>query len=60
MSIKHLWCVIFLSVLIWSKINPKDQLTWFPEVVPAMIGAGLLAGAIISLLLLSKLHGKKL
>lgn len=26
-------------VLIWSGINPKDQFTWFLEVVPAFIGA---------------------
>lgn len=29
-------------VLIWSGINPKDQLTWFLEVLPAIIGAGLM------------------
>ncbi|WP_261841721.1 DUF2238 domain-containing protein [Aliamphritea ceti] len=30
-------------VLIWSGINPKDQFTWFLEVVPALIGGALLA-----------------
>jgi len=29
-------------VLIWSGINPKDQFTWFLEVLPAIIGAGLI------------------
>jgi putative membrane protein len=29
-------------VLIWSGIAPKDYLTWFLEVLPAMIGAGIL------------------
>ena len=29
---------IFMTVLIWSGINPKDQLTWLLEVLPAIIG----------------------
>ncbi len=29
-------------VLIWSGINPKDQFTWFLEVLPAIIGGGLM------------------
>lgn len=29
--------------MVWSGINPKDQLTWFLEVSPAMIGGILLA-----------------
>lgn len=29
--------------MIWSGINPKDQFTWFLEVVPAIIGFGVLA-----------------
>jgi putative membrane protein len=41
--IRYLWVVIFLAVLIWSGINPKDQLTWVLEVSPAMIGGVLLA-----------------
>jgi len=39
MKIKYAWCAIFLAVLIWSGVNPKDQFTWFLEVVPALIGA---------------------
>ncbi len=35
---KAIWLIIFFSVLIWSGINPKDQLTWFLEVLPAIIG----------------------
>ena len=27
-----------MTVLIWSGINPKDQLTWLLEVLPAIIG----------------------
>ena len=36
---KYLWGIIFIVVLVWSGINPKDQFTWFLEVVPAMIAA---------------------
>ncbi|WP_440876120.1 DUF2238 domain-containing protein [Thalassotalea sp. PLHSN55] len=36
---KNLWMVIFVVVLVWSGINPKDQFTWFLEVLPAMIAA---------------------
>lgn len=38
----YLWSVIFLAVLIWSGIAPKDYFTWFLEVSPAVIGAGLI------------------
>ena len=38
-KISTLWVVIFLTVLIWSGINPKGYFTWFLEVLPAMIGA---------------------
>ena len=30
--------VIFLSVLIWSAIRPKDYFTWILEVTPGIIG----------------------
>lgn len=36
---KLLWISIFLAVLIWSGIEPKDTFTWFLEVLPAIIGA---------------------
>jgi len=35
---KYLWLSIFFLLLIWSGINPKDQFTWFLEVIPALIG----------------------
>jgi len=35
---KTLWFGLFLSVLVWSGINPKEQFTWFLEVIPALIG----------------------
>tara|TARA_R110002167_G_scaffold32146_1_gene104838 strand:+ start:623 stop:1228 length:606 start_codon:yes stop_codon:yes gene_type:complete len=37
-----IWAIVFLSVLIWSGINPKDQFTWFLEVLPAIIGAAII------------------
>jgi putative membrane protein len=30
--------VIFIAVLIWSGIHPKDQFTWMLEVAPAVLG----------------------
>lgn len=38
-----LWGAVFLAVLIWSGIEPKDRFTWFLEVAPAMAGAGVIA-----------------
>ena len=34
---------MFVAVLAWSAIEPKDRLTWILEVSPALIGAALLA-----------------
>ena len=34
----YLWLGIFLAVLIWSAIEPKDRLTWALEAGPAIIG----------------------
>lgn len=39
---KLIWFALFSGVLIWSGINPKDQLTWFLETFPAMLGGILL------------------
>ena len=39
---KRLWVTVFLAVLIWSGIDPKDQFTWFLEVFPALIGTVIL------------------
>ena len=41
--IKTLWLITFFVTLIWSGINPKDQPTWFLEVLPALIGFLVLA-----------------
>lgn len=30
--------VVFLTVSVWSVINPRDLFTWFLEVLPALIG----------------------
>ena len=35
---KYVWLGIFFGVLLWSAVHPKDQFTWFLEVVPALIG----------------------
>lgn len=40
---KTLWLVIFFAGLIWSAINPKDITTWWLEVLPALIGAVIMA-----------------
>lgn len=32
-----LWLLIFFSVLAWSGVAPKDNITWFLEVLPAVI-----------------------
>lgn len=37
-----LWGGIYLAALVWSGIAPKDFYTWFLEVLPALIGAGVL------------------
>jgi len=36
------WIVVFLGVLAWSGINPHDYPTWWLEVTPALVGAGIL------------------
>lgn len=37
-----LWGGIYLAVLVWSGIAPKDFYIWFLEVLPALIAAGVL------------------
>ncbi len=39
---RHLWLSIFIPVLIWSAVLPKDPFTWFLEVLPVFIGLFLL------------------
>ena len=53
---KYLWMIIFLSVLVWSGINPKDQFTWFLEVLPAIIGAILIVATYKSFRLTTLLY----
>jgi putative membrane protein len=48
------WIAIFLVVLLWSGINPKDTVTWALEVAPALLGA------ILGLFLLARLHDRQL
>ena len=36
------WILVFMIVLIWSGIAPKDFMTWCLEVFPAVIGATVL------------------
>jgi len=43
MTNKIIWLTIFFAVFVWSAINPKDQFTWFLEVLPALIGIVVLA-----------------
>ncbi|MEJ2200106.1 MAG: DUF2238 domain-containing protein [Desulfuromonadaceae bacterium] len=40
---KTAWIVIFSSVFVWSAIEPKDYLTWFLEVLPAVAAIIILA-----------------
>jgi putative membrane protein len=35
---RTVWIVIFLGVLTWSGINPRDYVTWGLEVAPAVAG----------------------
>jgi len=39
---QYAWIAIFLIVLLWSGIGPKDYATWFLEVFPALLGAAIL------------------
>jgi putative membrane protein len=32
------WVAVFLAVLTWSAIQPADRLTWWMEVIPALLG----------------------
>ena len=34
------WIIVFLAVLVWSGIGPKDFVTWCLEVFPAVAGSG--------------------
>lgn len=39
---KIIWLVLFFGTLLWSGIDPKDQLTWLLEVLPALLGLAIL------------------
>jgi len=39
-----LWLLVFGAVLLWSAIAPRDRLTWWLEVMPALAALVLLAG----------------
>lgn len=41
-TLQKAWIAVFLGVLAWSGINPKDYATWALEVAPAVIGAGVI------------------
>ena len=47
-SKSYLWLSIFLGVLVWSGIEPKDRLTWVLEAGPAIIGLLVMAKTRIS------------
>lgn len=43
MNIKVLiWVAVFISVLAWSAFEPADRLTWWMEVIPALLGFAVL------------------
>jgi putative membrane protein len=37
-----IWIAIFVTVLAWSGVGPKDYPTWALEVIPAVVGAAVL------------------
>ena len=39
---RNLWLIIFFATLVWSGVHPRDAVTWFLEVVPALIGFAVL------------------
>jgi putative membrane protein len=42
-SMQAAWTLVFLGVLLWSAVEPRDYPTWWLEVSPALIGAALIA-----------------
>jgi putative membrane protein len=41
--VKILWLGLFFGVLLWSAIGPKDRITWWLEVAPALIALVVMA-----------------
>jgi putative membrane protein len=39
---RFIWGAIFVGVLVWSALAPKDRATWWLEVSPALIGLAIL------------------
>jgi putative membrane protein len=37
-TVASLWVLVFMGVLVWSGIQPKDYATWGLEVAPAVLG----------------------
>jgi len=37
------WLTVFCMVLVWSAVEPYDRLTWWLEVLPALLALGVLA-----------------
>jgi len=37
-----IWVAVFISVLAWSAFEPADRLTWWMEVIPALLGFAVL------------------
>lgn len=50
-----IWMVVFLLVFVWSAIEPHDNLTWFLEVLPAVIGALLIGYCYLKQISLTKI-----
>lgn len=41
-SMQAIWMAVFVTVLVWSAIEPKDYATWTLEVLPAIAAAAVL------------------
>lgn len=53
---KYIWLLLYGAIFVWSGTSPKDQFTWFLEVVPAIIGLIVLAATYRSFRLTSLLY----
>lgn len=42
MAYRIFFLIIYGCVLIWSAVGPKDYFTWFLEIIPALLGLGIL------------------
>lgn len=39
---RWIWIAVFLAVLMWSGVGPRDYMTWCLEVMPAVLGGAVL------------------